>query len=97
MTLEIIRNNLPREVVEIKYAEYNSQGGGSIPLGDVPVRSLEPFEDTLKSDGFWPTSCKIERYFDIQNITRFAPDYFVPRLQGTLVGQNGTADFILYF
>ena len=102
MTLEIRRGKLPSELISIVHAEYSEKTGTAVI--DVPnfveVQILEPSTAQASCDN--PQhGVKAERYFDAKEVKRYGPEHFrhfpAPRLEGTLLGQDGSADFVLYY
>lgn len=96
MTLKIIGVGVPTELIVVVQAEYNEELGTAVIHihSLVTVSVLEPFVDEHRCDD--PShGVKTERYFEAKDIKQHvtAP----PRLEGTLLGPDGSADFILYF
>ena|SRR3989344_1525593 len=98
MTLEIRRGKLPSQVVGVVQAEYNEEKGTAVI--DVPdlveVHVLEPHTAQASCDN--PQhGVMTERYFEAKDVKRYGPDSPAPRLEGTLLGQDGSAEFVLYY
>lgn len=100
MTLEIRRGKLPSELIGVVQAEYKEEIGTAViyvsNLVDVSV--LEPYTNQVGCDN--PQhGVKTKRYFRANDVTRCGPNNanFPPCLQGTLIGPDGSADFVLYY
>lgn len=98
MTLEIRRGKLPSELIAVIQAEYNEEKGTAvIEISHiVDVHILEPYVDQYCCDK--PQhDVETDRYFEAKDVRRCDAGNFAPRLEGTLLGQDGSADFVLYY
>lgn len=99
MTLEIKMGNLPSKLIGVVQAEYKEETGTAvIELSNlVEVGVLEPYTDQQCDDQ--QRGVRVKRYFEAKDVKRWSPfdKRFAFGLYGTLLGQNGSAAFILYF
>ena len=99
MTLEIRKGKLPNVLIGVVQAEYNEEKGTAVidVSNLVETHVLEPYASSHRCEDL-RHGVRLERYFEAKDVKRCgSPDYFAPRLEGTLLGQDGSADFVLYF
>ena len=100
MTLEIKKGKLPSVLISVLQVEYNEEKGTAVI--DIPslaeAHVLVPYADSHKCDNA-RHGVRLDRYFEAKDVKRYGPadSLAAPRLEGTLLGQNGSADFVLYF